>query len=78
MSTNIRNTRIKILLNHFYADHRQKAFVTLNKTWTKVKDLQTHISKIFQIHPDTYLTIDDCLLPIDEHIDVINPTDTVT
>lgn len=72
------NTRIKVVLKHFYSDHRQKAFVIINKNWKTVKNLQDHISKMFQIKVDTYLTIDEYLLPPDENIDIINGTDTIT
>lgn len=74
----LHNFRIKLLLNNFFNDHRQKVFVIINQKWLKVNELQCHIQKLFQIEADIYLTCDGILLPAHEHINVITPNDELT
>lgn len=81
MSAHVRSVRLKVLMHHFYAegDHRQKALVILQKSWTTVLQLQQHIQRIFRLPGQLYLTVaDGCLLPTDEDISVISETDSVT
>lgn len=68
-------------MHKFFAegDHRQKALVILQKSWSTVLQLQQHIQKIFRLPGEIFLTVDDgCLLPTDEDIAVIAETDNVT
>lgn len=69
--------RIKVLLNHFYNDHRQKAIVTIDKSWTIVKHLQSHIQSMFQIKKLYLATADGFWFPSNECISVIFASDTV-
>lgn len=81
MSGHMRNVRLKVLMHQFYAegDHRRKALVIVQKSWTTVLQLQQHIQKIFRLPGHVYLTVDDgCLLPTDEDIGVVTETDSVT
>lgn len=77
MGTHIRSVRLKVLLDEFYTDHRQRAFVILQRSWTTVNDLQEHILKIFGIPRGVYLTVDGCLLPTEEAIHVVSESDAV-
>lgn len=77
MGSHIRSVRLKVLLDEFYTDHRQKALVIIQKSWTTVNDLQEHIQKIFEIPKDVYLTVDGCLLPKEEAIHVVSEMDAV-
>lgn len=77
MATHLRSVRLKVLLDAFYTDHRQKAFVILQKSWKTIHDLQEHIQKIFRIPISVFLTVDGCLLPCDEGIHVVSETDAV-
>lgn len=77
MGNHIRSVRLKVLLDEFYADHRQKAFVILQKSWSTVHELQQHIQTIFGIAQDVYLTVDGCLLPKEEAIHVVSEMDAV-
>lgn len=69
--------RIKVLLNHFYDDHRQKAIVTIDKSWTIVKNLQSHIQSMFQIKKLYLSTVDGFWFPSNECISVISDSDIV-
>lgn len=80
-TSHLRSVRLKVLLHRFYAegDHRHKALVILQKSWTTVLQLQQHIQQIFRLPGQICLTVDDgCLLPTDEDIGVVAETDSVT
>lgn len=80
-STHLRTVRLRVLMPQFYAegDHRHKALVILQRSWTTVLQLQQHIQRIFRLPGQIYLTVaDGCLLPTDEDIQVVSETDSVT
>lgn len=72
-----KSVRCKILLDHFFKDHRQKALIVFDKSWTEIAQLEQHIRKLFRLPANIYLTVDDCLLPSNEHISIIGPNDSV-
>lgn len=69
--------RIKVLLHKIYDDHRQKAIVTIDKSWTIVKHLQTHIQSMFHIKKVYVTTLDGFWFPSNESISVLMESETV-
>ena len=70
--------RVKILLNNFFNDHREKAFVSISESWKTVADLMKHIKTLFNIKLDIFATSEEVLLPNNENINVISASDIIT
>lgn len=56
--------RVKVDLTKFFYDYRKDAYVYVeDEKWSTVKDLQDHISKMFKINKNIYLSSDDIFIP---------------
>lgn len=69
--------RIKVLLHNFYDDHRQKAIVTIDRSWTIVKQLQSHIKSMVHAKKIYLTTLDGFWFPSNEDISILLQSDTV-
>lgn len=39
--------RVELVLGKFFSDHKSKAYVSVNRDWNSVRQLQHHIRDIF-------------------------------
>lgn len=55
--------RVKIILNNYFADHKSKAYVSVNRQWKNVRQFHKHLEEIFDVSKFILTTADDIYLP---------------
>lgn len=55
--------RVKIILNHYFDDHKSKAYVSVNKQWKNVRQFHKHLEEIFGVNKFILTTNDNIYLP---------------
>ncbi|XP_017838822.1 coilin [Drosophila busckii] len=67
------NFALKIDLSNYFKDARKCSLVSINRSWSNIKDLQDHIQKLFHLNNISLLTNDGYYLPPKESILLLNP-----
>lgn len=60
--------RVKIILSHYFDDHKSKAYVSVNKQWKNVRQFHKHLEEIFGLTKFILTTNDEVYLPGKFHI----------
>lgn len=55
--------RVKLILGHYFADHKANSYVCVNRDWNKVHDLHLHIKSLFDIDGFVLKTTENIYLP---------------
>lgn len=73
-----KNFRVKVLMHEIFEDHRAKLYVTVDKSWKYVKEMQCHICQLCCLQDPIFLTTDEnILLPPYESIGVVKEEDVI-
>uniref|UniRef100_A0A1B0CMD2 Uncharacterized protein n=1 Tax=Lutzomyia longipalpis TaxID=7200 RepID=A0A1B0CMD2_LUTLO len=69
---------VKVILQEFFTDHRQKAYICVKGHWRTIRDLQNHIVNLFSLSHEVFLTdTEGFLYPAQESIDIIQQGNSV-
>lgn len=55
--------RVQLVLGKFFSDHKSKAYVSVNRDWSSVRQLHHHIRDIFDLTKFILTTNDGIYLP---------------
>lgn len=51
--------RVKVLLDNFYENHKRKSYVMVDREWKNVRRLHAHLSKMFHLEDNIFLTTEE-------------------
>lgn len=71
-----KNYRIKLLMYHYFQDHRVFTYAFIHSEFNRIQDLSNHITNLFGINNFNLQLHDVYLLP-NEDIRIIQPNDKI-
>lgn len=70
--------RIKVDLSEYFVDCRKESYIFVKQEWEAIKEIQGHISRLFNLSRNPLLvTGDGVYLPPEESIQILNQADTI-
>lgn len=73
-----RNFRITLYLSHFFADHRSISRIYVTENMKYIRDLENHITKIFELSNPFYLSTNSLhYLPSLEDIRILEKNEII-